>query len=270
MALSNYKKEGVEYYFDLAVRQYAMAELFFSFDHCPYSQLKALCVGVKKGYLITRVDLQKIDNKQIIWGSDVNGYFTIRDDTIIHCHFKSRLIRMYTAPANSMFLVFPLPRAIDFNQRRFTRRVKPEEDFLRSLNIWHGELQGGDMENLPKLRWISLKNQPCELGEISANGLRLEMATNSSLTPRMNINDRILLRGDFGNPNRPAMIFVLGDIVRKMVDPEDEEISSVGCAFINWRKVEDNRNTSWLRCDPQEGIGLIAQWISRNFRNLQQ
>ena len=99
--------------------------------------------------------------------------------------------------------------------------------------------------------------------------MRLDMAEKSPVASRINVNDRILLRGNFGTAGRPTQIFVLGVVIRKMPDPEDEEQLSIGCNFLNWRKVEDTRNTSWLRSDPQEGIGIIAQWISRNFRNLQ-
>ena len=83
------------------------------------------------------------------------------------------------------------------------------------------------------------------------------------------MHNRILLRGDFGIPGRPLIIFALGTVVRKMPDPELEESLCAGCSFLSWRKVDDARNTSWLRCDPQEGIGAIAQWISRNFRSVQ-
>lgn len=269
MADDRMDKDNNEYFFKLAVQQYSTADLFFYLDRCPYSQIKALCVGVKKGYLITRVSIEEIEDTQIIWGSEVNGYLTVRDETIIHCHFSTRLVRMYTAPPNAMFLVFPIPKDIDFNQRRFSRRVKPEEDFLKGLSVWYGELQGGDSENLPQLRWINLKKPEGEIGELSASGLRLDLPEQSAAGTRININDRILLRGNFGTSARPMPIFVLGAVVRKMPDPEDEEQLSVGCTFLNWRKVDDTRNTSWLRCDPQEGIAIIAQWISRNFRNLQ-
>lgn len=269
MSENNLDRGDSEFFFNLAVQQYASIDLFFYLDRCPYTQIKALCVGVKKGYLVTRVPLEKIEEKQIIWGSEVTGYFTVRDATIEHCHFTSRLVRMYTAPVNSMYLVFPLPKTLDHNRRRFSRRVVPEKEFLQKLNLWHGELQGGDIESLPVLRWINLKNQQCQLGEISANGLRLDLGEKSPALPRLNVNDRILLRGDFGTASKPFNIFVIAVIVRKMADPENEELVNIGCHFINWRKVDDARNTSWLRCDAQEGIGVIAQWVSRNFRNLQ-
>lgn len=269
MADDNPRNEGSDYYFGLAVQQYTTVNLIFFLDHTPYSQIKALCVGVKKGYLVTKVSLEKIENSQIIWGSEVNGYFTVRDDTLVHCHFKSHLIRMYTAPGNAMFLVFPLPRYIDFNQQRFSRRVRFEKEFTKNLNIWHGELQGGDIESLPQLRWITLNNHICEIGDISANGLMLEMAEKSPLVPRFNINDRILVRGNFGTPGKALLLFIIGAIVRKMPDPENEELLNIGCSFLNWRRVDDTRNTSWIRCDPQEGIGAVSQWISRNFRNMQ-
>lgn len=269
MADNKFDKEQSDYYFQLAAQQYSKIDLYFYLGHCPYSQLNALCVAVKKGYLICRASIDQIEDNQIIWGSEVNGYFTVREEEIIHCHFSTKLVRMYTAPPNAMFLVFPIPQNIDFNQRRFSRRVKPEEDFLKNLHVWYGEMQGGDSESLPQLRWINLKMPEGELEELSSSGMRLYLAEKGAAAARIKINDTILLRGDFGTPGRPMMIYVLATVVRKVPDLDNEEQITVGCSFICWRKVEDTRNTSWLRCDPHEGIGAIAQWISRNFHHLQ-
>lgn len=269
MAENNLAKEGSDYYFGLAVQQYVTINFVFMLDHVPFTQIKALCAGVKKGYLVTKASLEKIDRHPVIWGSEVNGYFTVRDDDLAHCHFKSRLVRMYMAPGNAMFLVFPLPRFLDFNQQRFSRRVRFEKDLLESLGVWHGELKGGGMESLPQLSWHSLKSQQCEIGDISATGLMLQMPAKSPLAPHFNIHDRILMRGNFGTPARAALLFILGAIVRKMPDIEDEERLNIGCSFLNWRRVEDTRNTSWIRCDPQEGIAMVSQWISRNYRSMQ-
>lgn len=267
MAENSREKESVDYYFNLAAQQYAAVNLLFFLDHAPYSQIKAVCVGVKKGFLVAKVSLERMNDKQIVWGSEVNGYFTVRDDNLVHCHFKSRLVRMYNAPDSAMLLVFPLPRFLDFNQQRFTRRVRPNEELLEEIRVWHGEMHGGDYESLPQMRWINLDKQS-RIGDISANGMMLEMAESSPFAQRININDRVLVRGNFGVPSKELLLFIIGRVVRKTPDIENPEQLAIGCSFLNWRRVDDTRNTSWLRCDPQEGIAIIAQWASRNFRGM--
>ena len=257
------------WYFKLAVEQYAEINLFFYVDKCLYSNLRALCVGVKKGHVITRAPLEKIANTSIVWGSEISGYFTVRDLEVEHCHFTSRLVRLYNSPPSSMFLVFPEPKIVDHQQRRFSKRVTLDEEISERFNVWLGELDSGDLENLPRLRWTLLKNRQCEIDEISANGMRLTMNIHNPLTARVGINDLVLLKGDFGTLNKPLNLFVLGRIVRKLPDPEDENIMQAGCHFYSWRKVDDSRNSNWFRADPQEGIGQIAQWVSRNFRGMQ-
>ena len=268
MADENRDLDKSAWYFKLAVEQYVEINLFFYVDKCLYSSLRALCVGIKKGHVITRAPLETLMHKSIVWGSEISGYFTVRDLEIEHCHFTSRLVRLYNSPPSSMFLVFPEPQIIDHQQRRFSKRVNLDEETGEKFDAWHGEMDSGNMETLPRLRWTPLKNRQCELDEISANGMRLTMNAQSPMAARIGVNDLILLKGNFGVPTKPVNLFVLGRIVRKLPDPEDKEIIQAGCHFFSWRKVDDTRNSNWFRADTQEGIGQIAQWVSRNFRNV--
>lgn len=269
MAESEREINDSNYYFNLAVEQYSEINLYFYVDKCLYSNLRALCVGVKKGHVITRAPLDQIEHNSIVWGSEISGYFTVRDIEIEHCHFTSRLIRLYNSPPSSMFLVFPLPRAVDHQQRRFSKRVAIDEDNSDKFEVWLGEMDAGDSSTLPRLRWTALKHRQCEIDEISANGMRLAMFAKNPMAAKVGVNELVLLKGDFGYPGKPANLYVLSRVVRKMPDPEDNEIVQAGCHFFSWRKVDDSRNSNWFRADSQEGIGLVAQWVSRNFRNLQ-
>lgn len=266
--MADLEKDEVAYYFNLVVEHHSDVDCYFYLDHCLYSRIRATCAGIKNGHLVARVSLEELDKNPLVWGSEVNAYFSVRDVDVVHCHFKSRLVRMYNA-ANAMFLIFPLPKNLDHNQRRFSRRVNLFEMEGVELAVWHGEMQGGNMESQPQLRWIALRGQPCSVGEISANGLRLDIEEKSLLAAKIGVNDLVLLKGDFAPKSRPCPIFVLGVAVRKMPDIEAEGIIDVGCHFLNWRKVNDSQNPAWFRADPQEGIGMIAQWVSRNFRSLQ-
>lgn len=259
----------VAYYFKLAAEQFSTINLFFYLDRCQYSHINGVCVGLKSRHFVVRVPLEEVEKRQIVWGSEVAGYFTVRDASIEPCHFNSRLVRLYNSPPKYLLLVFPLPASIDHNQRRFSRRVNISHETADGFGVWHGVMEGGDFDSLPALRWFALENRHCDLAEISANGMRLDFPEKSPICAKLAVNDPVLLRGDFGTPRKPLPIFVLGNIVRIMQKPDGEEgITSVGCHFGNWRRVDATQGQTWFRADPQEGIGAIAQWISRNFRNL--
>ena len=261
--MHEYNAEKINYYFSLAAEQYEEIELVFELDLCPYSQASALCVGVKNGHFIARATLEELEREPLIWGTEVNGFFSVRDVDLLHFHFRTRLARLYNAPPNAMFLVCPLPSALDTQQRRFGKRVNLDESAAASLTVWHSYLTGGDAEAPPRQMWQPLTNRGAQVGEISANGMRLDISQKDPLYPRIFINDPALLRGDFGTPAKPAPLFILASVVRKMAKPESEDMMSIGCKFISWRKVDSQG--AWFRADPQEGIGQLAQWISRNF-----
>lgn len=253
--------------FELAVEQYSTIWLSFYLDHCPYSRIEGTCVGLKNGHLIVRSKISDAFTHPIVWGSQIQGYFGIRDIEVMHCHFVSKLVRLYNAPPDALLLVMPVPERLDQSQRRYSRRVGMHDEDSSGIEIWYGDLSGGDSEKLPQLRWLKLTGAAGQLGELSATGLRLELPENTSLAKSMSKSDRILLRGDFKITPSSSPLYVLGDVVRKMADPDLEGITCLGCQFIAWRKVNDQRNSTWFKCN-EEGITQIAQWISRNFRGI--
>lgn len=261
-------RDKVEYFFDLAIRDYTNINLLFYLDKCEYSSLEGMCVGLKNGHFIVRAKLEDVENSPLVWGTEVAGYFTVRDVEIIPCHFHTRLVRIYNAPPDALFLVFPLPQFIDHEQRRFSRRVGLELGAKSEFSIWHGMFINGDSETAPQLRWTMLESRHCEFAELSANGMRLDFEEKSPILEKMAINDEMLLRGNFGTRTRADDIYVLGNIVRIMKKPESEGIISVGCHFRAWRKVTASANQAWFRSHPQEGIGQISQWLARNFRRV--
>lgn len=269
MAESDFSN-NVDYYFNLAIEQGTDFNLFFLLDRCPISHVHAPCVKVKNRHFVARAELEEIERNPIVWGADVRGYFTVRDNDVVNCHFTTRLARIYNGPLNSLYLVFPLPGVIDHNQRRFSRRVNIDRETASEFGIWTATLEGGDAETLPQAKWRPLHNYECELGELSASGLRLDVREDTALCERMGINDLILLKGDFGRPGKPFPLFVVGTVVRRMPKPDSEGIICFGCHFISWRKVAAREGQTWFKADPEEGIGQIAQWISRNFHSLAQ
>lgn len=264
--MAQWSNDNIEYYFNLAIEQYSDINIVFLLDQCPYSRLTALCVGIKNGHFIVRVALDQIDLHPLVWGSEANCYFQVRDAQMVVCHFVTKLVRIYNAPPHAMFLVFPLPAALDHNQRRFGRRVTLYDDEEAELRVWHCYPSGGDDEELPVLRWEDLARHQCELDDLSANGMRLRINEKNPYYGKLHVNDRLLLRGNFGSSKKPARLYAMAQLVRKTPLPDSEDDMAIGCQFISWRKTDDAK--TWFRADQREGIAAIAQWISRNFRNL--
>lgn len=260
--------EDTEALFNLAVQQRSEISLFFYLDKCEYSKFRGICVGIKSRHFIVRAPIESLKNTPIIWGTEVSGYFSVRDADRIECNFRSRLARMYNAPPDALFLIFPLPQHIDHDQRRYSKRVNISEEMAEQFCVWHGLIECGDNDVLPPLRWVKLITADSSLAELSANGMRLDFAEDSKYLPKLAFQDEVLLKGNLGTKVKPNDIYVLGNIVRIMPKPDSEGIISVGCHFRAWCKIGAAGVQNWFRADNQEGIGLLAQWLGRNFRSV--
>ncbi len=263
------RTESARAYFDLALAQSARVNLAFLLDKCQISLLRSSILMVKNGHFVIRATMDELNTQQIIWGGEVSGYFDVRvNNKTVLCNFTTRLSRLYNGPLNSMYLIFPLPETIGHNQRRFSKRVNMDDEATEGFGLWHGTFVGGGQEKLPELLWTALNGDDLELGELSASGMRLDVRDSSPLIAKLNIQDQILLKGDFGKEKAPNQLFVLGNIVRSMRKPESEGIRSYGCHFRAWRKVVTPNGNTWFRADDQDGVALIAEWLSRNFRTV--
>lgn len=261
-------RASTAYFFEMARVQAAPLSLTFLLDKCEVSRLSAPCVMVKNGHFVVRAELDQLAAHPLIWGAEVRGYFTVTRGKPLPCHFATRLARLYNGPLNSMYLVFPLPESFDHNQRRFSKRVSLDGEAASGLGVWHGSLAGGGPELLPELVWTPLAGEDCELGELSASGMRLDVRESSALCSRLAVNDPVLLRGDFSMTGTPNPIYVRGVIVRSMPRLDEEGIIGFGCHFLAWRKVVSPIANTWFRADEQDGLGSIAEWLARKFRTV--
>lgn len=260
------QKDLVTFYFQKAYEDKVDVTLMFIMDMCQFANLRAPLVMIKNRHFVLRVPLQTLKDAKIIWGADINGYFSVRTDDRKTIHFKSRLVRIYNAPPDSMFLVLPLPTHIDHEQRRNSRRVDLDPDSADGFGVWYGSLEGGNENELPQHVWCPFKESECELGELSASGMRLDFAADNPLMMQLAIDTPVLLKGDFGSKGHPQQLFILGTVVRKMPRKDKEGLMSVGCHFFSWRKVVGGDNERWFKADDQEGIALVSQWLMRNFK----
>lgn len=252
--------------FTMARVQSVPISLVFLLDKCEVSRLAAPCVMIKNGHFVIRAELEQLATHPIIWGSEISGFFVImHDGQPLPCHFQTRLARIYNGPLNSVYLVFPVPEALDHNQRRFSKRVNIDRESAHGFGVWYGRFVHGVDQGLPYLDWTPLENEQCELGEMSASGMRLDALKSSPLTHYFQ-DDPVLLKGSFGKDEAQA-IFVRGIIVRSMPKLDAEGVTSYGCRFIAWRKVITPAPNTWFRVD-EDGVGAIADWLHRNFRTV--
>lgn len=259
-------QDKINEFFNKAHEDQVMINLMFMMDMCQFSIVQGQCTMIKNKHFVVRVPMATLKEKQIIWGADVNGYFSVRTDDRHIIHFKSKLVRLYNAPPDAMFLIFPLPKTIDAEQRRNSRRVDLDSASAEAFGVWYNSLEGGDDLSLPKQVWKEFHQDDCDLGELSASGMRLDFQSSHPLVNTLAIDTIVLLRGDFGTKTRPQPLFVLGTVVRKMPRKDKEGLMSVGCHFTSWRKVSGPDSEQWFKADPQEGIAIISTWLGRNFR----
>lgn len=259
--------ESIAHLFQLAIDQEVKLNLTFLMDLCQFSIIIGQCVLLKNKHFVVRVGLEQLKEKQIIWGADVDGFFAVRteiDRRVVH--FKSKLVRLYNAPPESMYLIFPLPSFVDQGQRRNSRRVDLNKESSSGFQVWYGAMEGGDEQHLPQKVWKSFRDNQCELGELSASGMRLDFQKDDPLVGQL-INDTpVLLKGDFGSKSKPMQLFILGTVVRKMPRKDKEGLMSVGCHFYSWRRVTGPDCETWFKADPQDGIAIVSQWLGRQYR----
>lgn len=257
------KTDRIAAYFQKAYEDRVDIDLMFLLDKCQFSEIRAPCVMVKNRYFVVRAPLDKIRSEKIIWGADVDGYFTVRMDDTETIHFRSKLVRIYNAPPDSMFLTFPFPRTIDYDQRRCSKRVSIDRHSAEGFGIWYGSMEGGDLEHIPQQIWRPFEDDQCELSEFSASGLRIDFSSDNPLTGKLALDTPILLKGDFGTAAKPQPIFVLGSVVRKMPRKDRKDWMSIGCHFRSWRKIQGSESERWFKADSSEGIALINKWLIR-------
>lgn len=253
-----------KYYFDLACAERAKISLFFSLDSCHISNITATCAMVKNGHLVALAPIRDVEREPIVWGTETDAYFAVRDVDLVHCHFRSRVARIYNGPPEAIFLVFPIPETIDHKRRRFALRMPLSSEQSASFRVWHGEAEEKD-DKLPALRWNALEPDFCVLGDISSAGLRLDLPEKHPAADNIGINDAVFLRGDFGSTTKSLPLSVIGLVSRKMPGKNDPGLIQIGCKFLKWRKT-GARDTAWFKAEQNMGVSAIAQWISRNFR----
>lgn len=257
------KAEKIAAYFDRAYADKVDINLTFMLDKCQFSSLRAPCVMVKKGYFVVQTPIRKVQNEKIIWGAEVEGFFTVRLDDTETIHFRTRLARIYNAPPDSLYLTMPLPNSIDYGQRRHSKRVNIDRNSAAGFGIWYGSMEGGNAEHIPQQIWRPFENEDCQLAEFSASGMRLDLKEDNPLLGKLALDDPILLKGDFGTKSQPRPLFVLGSVVRKMPRRDREGWISIGCRFRSWRKILGPEGERWFKADNLEGIPLINQWLVR-------
>lgn len=263
MARETRNNDKIALYFQKAYEDRVDINLMFLLDKCQFSEVRGPCVMVKNRYFVVRVPLEKIRHERIIWGAEVDGLFTVRLDDTETIHFKSRLVRLYNAPPDSMFLTFPFPTSIDYGLRRHSKRVNLDRHSASGFGIWYGSMEGGDLEHIPQQIWRPFENEQCELAEFSASGLRIDLKEDNPLIGKLALDTPILIKGDFGDKTKPQPLFVLGSIVRKMPRKDRDGWMSIGCHFRSWRKIQGPEGDRWFKADPSEGIALINKWLIR-------
>lgn len=252
----------ITHFLELARDQGVRLHLDFFLDNCRISHLTCLCAAVKNGRFAVRCPLDAIAEQPVLWGGEVKCYFTITDGKDVPCDFTSRVERLYNGPSESMYLIFPLPTFMGHNQRRSSVRLGLERERPTGFSIWHSLLSEGSSSKLPEVQWVALEEGAYSLADLSAGGMRLDVAAGCRASSQMMSGELVLLKGDFGRQGQqPCLVFLVGTIVRSVVKPDSGGALSVGIRFQRWKKVEDKRG-AWFKADADGGMSFVAAWIS--------
>lgn len=229
----------------------------FLYEFSRISQVMGTFAAIGANHVGIRADVADVENAPILWGCPCRCNFDIRDVDALSLSFTSRVERFYNSPNRAMHIILELPRAVEMCQRRFSRRVTLTEEEAAPFGVWRGILRGSDPDDLPRFEWEPIENTTFRLAGISASGCRL-------ISPRenathLNMEDNILLRGDFGSKTSKA-VYILSNVVRMGRGRDDDEVV-VGCHFRSWSRAGAPQHT-WFRTN-DEGLGFVGEWVSR-------
>ena len=252
----------VTYYLELAREQRVWFHLDFFLDEFQISHLRSTCVAVKGDHFAVRCLVEDISRQPLIWGGQAKCYFTVNDGQRIPCDFTSRIVRLYNGPDKSMYIVFSMPEFMSHNQRRDSVRVSLTRESLPDFKVWHGSLSEGGVSKLPVLNWTELEADSCQLVDISATGMRIDVRNTCGIYSRIFPGEQMLLRGDFSRQGKPPYrVFIIGNIMRAVHKQGTADFRSFGIRFQRWQKLDES-HSSWFKVDRHGGMDFVAAWVS--------
>ena len=74
------------------------------------------------------------------------------------------------------------------------------------------------------------------IGRHIISGLRVDISEKNSIAEIIDINDPVLLHGDFGQPGKPLPLSLIAIVRRKMPAQKEKDIVSIGCHFFEVAK----------------------------------
>lgn len=247
-------------YLRLATEQSLEITITFLLDKCPVSYLLGRCAMLKKKHFIVSMSQEELNSHPIIGGGEVRCSFTVKKTRPIRCDFGSRLCRTFRGSDDVVYLVFELPSQKSSFARLFNKY---------SFTAWGAIFSAGDEFSLPALRWLKMESSWCRLAELSASGVRLDIQTRPASVSRLSYQDNILLRGNSRVAQAANPFYLLGQVVRIVPHPSDEQLS-YGCIFLAWCD-EDMSRQGWVEIEAGKGAGILPSWsLESQFRAFPQ
>lgn len=171
-----------------------------------------------------------------------------------------------------------IPTEITHTQRRGNLRIPITKEDILTLRLWaekeRENTENNDSENdntdnnnntdnnsNNRVTWEPIDQEDFELINISAGGLRINIAKSSLISPRLRKNFLFMCTGSFDIPQKPATELAIIAVVRRVGIPDKGRWNSVALRFYRWAKIADGKATWTDIHEKDSGIPILGAWL---------
>ena len=245
----------------LAMEMRADFHMDFFHDKRLIYQYKGLCSQLEDGQIIIylRSDFERLP----LQGMEVHVYFSLRiGHKILPCDFLTQVTEV-VAKKRETFLHLAVPQDMGHNQRRYNVRIPVTKRDIGNFRVWYAQPFGSsgsaDIAS-KKVQWIAIPDEEVDVLDVSAGGMHIGVAANSSALSFLARRELLLINGEFDIKGKilPPLAMV-GPIVR-LLREESHAWARLGVQFRRWAMVRRGE-LNWLPLGEQDGIAPLGSWV---------
>lgn len=224
--------------------------------------MRGVCVALKSAALLIDVDLYSPVSAWI--GQKAHVYFQLRDDRGVENYDFSVPILDIPRHGDGYALQLKMPRELNHNQKRMFVRVKPPEELVSELALWHLPDDRDQPKNFSHLRQAFCAGE-LSIEDISAGGVRLSMdpldpVVSSFSAGSIGIMHLVVKDKD---DREPVNLWLVCECVL-IRSEEDSPRISISFKFRKWaREPAGSEDFTWLPIRPTDGVPSLTAWIMR-------
>ena len=184
-----------------------------------------------------------------------------KDKKKLPCNFSTKVLGSLKK-GSSIYIDIAMPKEITHQQRRKNLRVPLTKSEISNFKVWAGrEIPKTENEDTTKnkITWDPIEQEDFKLVDISAGGIKLEIAKESLITPKLQKNFLFLITGSFDAQNKTNELAMVARVTR-ISRPKKDSWDILGLQFSRWTKITEEHVT-WIPTD-DAGVSFLGTWLA--------